>query len=218
MKENSNGCMSLCLNLIQEASSRQRSNIAVQTLINSYNSTSPSSLSSASTSLSNSNNENNNRMITENMSQQILSACLNCVSNNNNDDHNKNNENGIIKSRVLLPILLRIQTVHTGNVPEKGTTVWYLQQKSTEINDVLEDTSENSIEEHSSNITSTANIIENSRSRTIRTVHRIEALEGKLVGIHKEGKEEPYYTVSLSTPINGSAGNTVREIQTNGFR
>ena len=213
MKENSNGCMSLCLNLIQEASPRQRSNIAIQTLINSYNSTSPSSLSSASTSLTSSNNENNNRMITEKISQQILSACLSCVSNNNS-----NNENGIIKSRVLLPILLRIQTVHTGNVPEKGTTVWYLQQKSTEINDVLEDTSENSIEEHSSNITSTANIIENSRSRTIRTVHRIEALEGKLVGIHKEGKEEPYYTVSLSTPINGSAGNTVREIQTNGFR
>ena len=206
--------MSLCLNLIQEASPRQRSNIAVQTLINSFNSTSPSSLSSASTSLTSSNNENNNRMITENISQQILSACLSYVSNNNNN----NNNNGIIKSRVLFPILLRIQTVHTGNVPEKGTTVWYLQQKSTEINDVLEDTSENSNEEHSSNITSTANIIENSRSRTIRTVHRIEALEGKLVGIHKEGKEEPYYTVSLSTPINGSAGNTVREIQTNGFR
>ena len=52
----------------------------------------------------------------------------------------------------------------------------------------------------------------------VRAVMSVECLEGVLVGIHREGNEEPFYTISLSTPIPGSAGNTVREIQTSGYR
>ena len=227
VKDNSKECMSLCLRFIQEATPQQRSNIAIQTLINSFDSTAPSSLLSAA-SMSKY-NENNDKMMREKISKKVLFACLSSVSSsslsnnhNANNDNNDNNNNKInsnidaIKPRLLLPILSRIQTVHTGNVPDKGTTVWYLQQKATEINDVLHDTFEISDEKYSSNGTNSTNIFEN--SRTICTVHRIEALEGKLIGIHKDGKEEPYYTISLSTPINGSAGNTVREIQTNGYR
>ena len=228
MRDNSNGCTSLCLRLIQEATSQQRSNIAIQTLINSFDTTAPSSLLSAAASMSK-DNKNDNKMIREKISKEVLSACLSSVSssslsnndNNNNNNNNINNNNNnsnidAIKPTLLLPILSRIQTLHTGNVPDKGTTVWYLQQKATEINDVLNDTFQISVEKYSSDGTNSTNIIEN--SRTICTVHRIEALEGKLIGIHKDGKEEPYYTISLSTPINGSAGNTVREIQTNGYR
>ena len=105
------------------------------------------------------------------------------------------------KSKTPLSPILRIQTIHSENTPDKGTVVWYLQQKKIICTDCTYSTD-----------------ILGVKTRGVRSVLLLECLEGKLVGVHKEGNEEPFYTVSLSTPIPGAAGNTVREVQTTGYR
>ena len=109
------------------------------------------------------------------------------------------------KNRPNLSPLLRINTIDQNNIPEKGTTVWYVQQKNVRVRDYL---------------TCTDGTVDDFGAQTpgVCAVLSVECLEGVLVGVHKEGNEEPFYTVSLSTPIPGTAGNTVREIQTIGYR
>jgi hypothetical protein len=105
------------------------------------------------------------------------------------------------KSKTLLSPILRLQTVHSENTPDKGTVVWYLQQTKIICTDRTYNTDISGVNTHG-----------------VRSVLLLECLEGKLVGVHKEGNEEPFFTVSLSTPIPGAAGNTVREVQTTGYR
>ena len=109
------------------------------------------------------------------------------------------------KNRPNLSPLLRINTIDQNNIPEKGTTVWYVQQKNVRVRDYLACTD------------GTVDYF-GAPNPGVRAVLSVECLEGVLVGVHKEGNEEPFYTVSLSTPIPGTAGNTVREIQTTGYR
>lgn len=104
--------------------------------------------------------------------------------------------------------MLRLQTIHTENTPEKGTTIYYLQQKTIQLLESTQNNSPGSSPEKNLG----------SKCPGVRSVLALEILEGKLVGIHKEGNEEPFYTVSLSSPISGAAGNTVREVQTSGYR
>ena len=228
------GCVSLCLCLIRSATPQERSNLAINILNKTFNS---AALLSSYPPHDDNNNDNNNNadnnkriMIATKISQCVLSACLSSTfifsslspqsdSNNNNNSissSSSSSSSSMGKLRILVPLLIRIQTVHTENVPDKGTTVWYLQQKSIQVDDVLQNYCESrNILDFHVHANTTDNIED---ERTTRTVQMIEALEGKLVGVHRDGKEEPFYTISLSTPINGTAGNTVREVQTNGFR
>ena len=223
------GCVSLCLCLIRSATPQERSNLAINILNKTFNS---AALLSSFPPHDDNNADNNKRiMIATKISQCVLSACLSSTfifsslspqsdSNNNNNSisssSSSSSSSSMGKLRILVPLLIRIQTVHTENVPDKGTTVWYLQQKSIQVDDVLQNYCESrNILDFHVHANTTDNIED---ERTTRTVQMIEALEGKLVGVHKDGKEEPFYTISLSTPINGTAGNTVREVQTNGFR
>jgi hypothetical protein len=105
------------------------------------------------------------------------------------------------KPKTLLSPILRLQTIHSENTPDKGTVVWYLQQTKIICTDRTYSTD-----------------ISGVKTRGVRSVLLLECLEGRLVGVHKEGNEEPFFTVSLSTPIPGAAGNTVREVQTTGYR
>ena len=116
------------------------------------------------------------------------------------------------KTKTHLSPLLRIHTIDSNNIPQKGTTVWYVQQKHLRVRDYLART------DMARNPGVRAENNFGAPNPGIRAVMSIECLEGVLVGIHKEGNEEPFHTVSLSTPIPGSAGNTVREIQTTGYR
>ena len=158
------------------------------------------------------------------VSQCVLSACLTntTINTSTNIEKYSGNSSGSRSkygARTPLPLLLRLQTVHTQNVPEKGSTVWYLQIKSVCIG--LPNGSNKSEEIIGEESVSELNVTDNNgKARTLptRTVNLLEALEGTLVGIHKQGEEEPFYTVSLAAPIHGSAGNTVREVQTNGYR
>ena len=122
------------------------------------------------------------------LTHSVLSACLSKT-----------------KIRTYLSPLLRLHTIDSDNVPEKGMTVWYVSQKYARVRDYL---------------TCTDGKVDDSGAKYpgVRTLMSIECLEGVLVGIHKQGNEDPFYTVSLSTPIPGTAGNTVREIQTTGYR
>ena len=224
--------MSLCLCLIRSATPQERSNLAINILNKTFNSAALlSSFPPHDNNNDNNNADNNKRiMIATKISQCVLSACLSSTyifsslspqsdSNNNNNSissSSSSSSSSMGKLRILVPLLIRIQTVHTENVPDKGTTVWYLQQKSIQVDDVLQNYCESrNILDFHVHANTTDNIED---ERTTRTVQMIEALEGKLVGVHRDGKEEPFYTISLSTPINGTAGNTVREVQTNGFR
>ena len=91
-------------------------------------------------------------------------------------------------------------------------TVWYVQQKHVRVRDCLTCTEEEGIVDYPR--------VQNPRAQNpgVHTVMSVDCLEGVLLGVHKEGFEDPFYTVSLSTPIPGNAGNTVREIQTTGYR
>jgi hypothetical protein len=126
----------------------------------------------------------NSTAIAESVARTVLTGCL-------------------IQTKPKTPLspILRIQTIHSENTPDKGTVVWYLQQKKIICTDRTYSTD-----------------ILGVKTRGVRSVLLLECLEGKLVGVHKEGNEEPFYTVSLSTPIPGAAGNTVREVQTTGYR
>ena len=134
--------------------------------------------------------------------------------------------------RNYLSPLLRIHTIDSSNNPEKGMTVWYVQQKHVQVRDCLTRTEEEGIVDYpraqnpgAQNPEAQNPEAQNPEAQNlwaqnpkVHTVMSVECLEGVLVGVHKEGLEEPFYTVSLSTPIPGNAGNTVREIQTTGYR
>jgi hypothetical protein len=134
--------------------------------------------------LSDRNISKNSTVIAESVARTVLTGCLIQT-----------------KPRTQLSPILRLQTIHGENAPDKGTVVWYLQQKKITCTDRTFSTD-----------------ISGVKTRGVRSVLLLEYLEGKLVGVHKEGHEEPFFTVSLSTPIPGAAGNTVREVQTTGYR
>ena len=80
--------------------------------INRKCSVSDSSLTKYSVILSDKNMSKKNTVIAESVARTVLTGCL-------------------IKTRYKVPLspMLRLQTIYSDNTPEKGTTVWYLQQK-----------------------------------------------------------------------------------------
>jgi hypothetical protein len=189
----------VCVSLITESSTKSRSELTVYVLDKifpsisntdiqqkpfntSTGSTTAGAAVATSTSTSNDVITHADVVAATKLTYSVLSSCLSKT-----------------KTKTHLSPLLRIHTIDSNNIPQKGTTVWYVQQKHVRIRDYLTRT-------------------DRALNPGVHAPMSVECLEGVLVGIHKEGNEEPFYTVSLSTPIPGSAGNTVREIQTSGYR
>ena len=215
----------VCVSMIEQSTQEIKKRLALHTLNRALHSTSPTT--SPITPNINVNNSLNNTVkkkedkkeewredkredeiqsIDVLIARTVVRACLAQLKSKNQNDP---------IFPFLLP-LLRIQTIHTENIPEKGTTVWYVQHKNVQIlnRTFSTDVSYSSSKLMGSNFGDFLGV----KHPGVRTVSSLECLEGKLIGIHKDGNEEPFYTVSLSVPVDGNAGNTVREIQTNGYR
>ena len=188
----------MCLSLIAASSAASRSVLTVHVLAKFSPAVRPpnNTLTSTSTSTSSTTSHQNDVIAAADvtaasrLTHSVLSSCL-----------SKSN------IRNYLSPLLRIHTIDPNNHPEKGRTVWYVQQKHVQVRDCLTCTEGEGTVDYSG-----------AQNPGVHTAMSVECLEGVLVGVHKEGFEEPFYTVSLSTPIPGNAGNTVREIQTTGYR
>ena len=187
----------MCLSSIAASSATSRSVLTVHVLAKISPAVRPPNNTSTSTSASHENDVIAAADVTaaSNLTHSVLSSCLSKSNIRNN----------------LSPIL-RIHTIDSSNNPEKGMTVWYVQQKHVRVRDCLTCIEEEGIVDYPR--------VQNPRAQNpgVHTVMSVDCLEGVLLGVHKEGFEDPFYTVSLSTPIPGNAGNTVREIQTTGYR
>ena len=205
----------VCLSMIEQSTEEIRTNLAIHTLNRALHSTSPTT---SNTTVNG--REGDIELVDILIARTVVRACLTPVKSRNLNDPRSPSPFSL---PLLLP-LLRIQTTHTENIPDKGTTVWYVQHKNVQlINQTFStDVSYPGGEVLGSNSGDFLGVKNPGANLGVnpgvRTVSSLECLEGKLIGIHKDGNEEPFYTVSLSVPIDGTAGNTVREIQTNGYR